>query len=195
LALQRHDLDLDGGLLRVERSMSRHEGVRPLKSRQQGESRTIPLPADVVTRLRQHPVPLLLDGWLFPTSTGNARSDSNWRKRTWRRIKAASGVECRPHDLRHTVATRLFTVARWTPGEVQRYMGHLDPPGDVSDLHPHHNRGPPRTTRYGCVGRRRLRMIAVESSHTPQSYVPICVVCRLDLPRCPPRCQQGSPAR
>jgi integrase len=127
LALQRHDLDLDSGLLRVERSLSRHEGVRPLKSRQQGESRTIPLPADVVTRLRQHPVPLLPGGWLFPTSTGNAMSDSNWRKRTWRRIKASSGVECRPHDLRHTVATRLFTVARWTPGEVQCYMGHLDP--------------------------------------------------------------------
>jgi integrase len=54
-------------------------------------------------------------------------SDSNWRKRTWRRIKAAVGVECRPQNLRHTVATRLFRVARWTPGEVQRYMGHLDP--------------------------------------------------------------------
>ncbi len=54
-------------------------------------------------------------------------SDSNWRKRTWRKIKEMSGVECGPHDLRHTVATRLFTVARWTPGEVQRYMGHLDP--------------------------------------------------------------------
>jgi integrase len=87
----------------------------------------IPLPADVVTRLREHPVPLLPDGWLFPTSTGNTMSDSNWRKRTWRRIKDLAGVECRPHDLRHTVATRLFMVARWTPGEVQRYMGHLDP--------------------------------------------------------------------
>jgi integrase len=55
-------------------------------------------------------------------------SDSNWRKRTWRRIKDVAGVECRPHDYAdHTVATRLFTVARWTPGEVQRYMGHLDP--------------------------------------------------------------------
>jgi integrase len=72
-------------------------------------------------------VPLLPDGWLFPTGTGNAMSDSNWRKRTWQRIKDVAGVECRPHDLRHTVATRLFTVARWTPGEVQRYMGHLDP--------------------------------------------------------------------
>jgi integrase len=54
-------------------------------------------------------------------------SDANWRKRAWRPIKDVAGVECRPHDLRHTVATRLFTVARWTPGEVQRYMGHLDP--------------------------------------------------------------------
>jgi integrase len=115
------------GLLRVERSLARHEGVCPLKSRQQGESRTIPLPADVGTRLRQHPVPLLPGGWLILTSTGNAMSDSNWRKRTWTKIKETSGVECRPHDLRHTVATRLFTVTRWTPGEVQRYMGHLDP--------------------------------------------------------------------
>jgi integrase len=54
-------------------------------------------------------------------------SDANWRKRAWRRIKDVAEVECLPNDLRHTVATRLFTVARWTPGEVQRYMGHLDP--------------------------------------------------------------------
>jgi integrase len=93
LALQCHDLDLDAGTLRVERSLSRHEGVRPLKSRSQGESRTIPLPADVVVRLREHPVPLHPEGRLFPTGTGNAMSDANWRKRTWRRIKASAGVE------------------------------------------------------------------------------------------------------
>lgn len=127
LALQRQDLDLEAGMLRVERSLSRHEGVRPLKSRQQGESRTIPLPGDVVTRLRLHPSPLKPDGWLFPSSGGTPVSDSNWRKRTWRRVKAAADVECRPHDLRHTVATRLFVVARWTPAEVQRYIGHMDP--------------------------------------------------------------------
>jgi integrase len=127
LASRRNDLDLDAGTLRVERSMSRHEGVRPLKSRQQGESRTIPLPSDVISRLRHHPVPLQSDGWLFPTAAGSAMSDSNWRKRIWRRIKIEAQVECRPHDLRHTVATRLFVVARWTPGEVQRYMGHMDP--------------------------------------------------------------------
>jgi integrase len=127
LALQRQDLDLDAGMLRVERSLSRHEGVRPLKARQQGESRTIPLPADVVARLRLHPAPLHPDGWLFPSSRGTPVSDSNWRKRTWRRTKEKAGVECRPHDLRHTVATRLFVVARWTPGEVQRYLGHMDP--------------------------------------------------------------------
>jgi integrase len=115
LALQRHDLDLDAGTLRVERSLSRHEGVRPLKSRQDGESRTIPLPEDVVARLHLHPVPLRSDGWLFPTSAGTAMSDSNWRKRIWRRTKTEAQVECRPHDLRHAVATRLFRVARWTP--------------------------------------------------------------------------------
>ena len=33
----------------------------------------------------------------------------------------------RPHDLRRTAATRLFTVDRWTPAEVQAFLGHRDP--------------------------------------------------------------------
>jgi integrase len=38
-----------------------------------------------------------------------------------------AGVDANPHDLRHTCATRLFTVDRWNPAEVQRFLGHSDP--------------------------------------------------------------------
>jgi integrase len=31
-----------------------------------------------------------------------------------------------PHDLRRTAATRLFLEDRWTPGEVQAFLGHRD---------------------------------------------------------------------
>lgn len=32
-----------------------------------------------------------------------------------------------PHDLRHTVATRLFTVDGWAVPQVQAFLGHADP--------------------------------------------------------------------
>ena len=60
-------------------------------------------------------------------SGGSVRYD-NWRWRTWSRIVEAAGVgDVHPHDLRHTAATRLFVVDRWTPAEVQRFLGHADP--------------------------------------------------------------------
>ncbi|MCH7931495.1 MAG: tyrosine-type recombinase/integrase, partial [Proteobacteria bacterium] len=46
----------------------------------------------------------------------------------WARLRVQAGLaDVRLHDLRHTVATRLFVVDRWTPGEVQQYLGHRDP--------------------------------------------------------------------
>ena len=35
--------------------------------------------------------------------------------------------DVRAHDLRHTVATRLFVVDGWTVPQVQAYLGHVDP--------------------------------------------------------------------
>jgi integrase len=45
----------------------------------------------------------------------------------WVKITRRIGFDATPHDLRRTAATRLFLVDRWTPAEVQAFMGHLDP--------------------------------------------------------------------
>jgi integrase len=52
---------------------------------------------------------------------------TNWRTRIWVRIVERLDFEVLPHDLRRTSTTRLFREDRWTPGEVQEYLGHKDP--------------------------------------------------------------------
>jgi len=94
-------------------------------------SRTIPLSPDVDGRLRRHvrgQTVASLDGWLFTAPRGGVVRYDNWRTRTWRRIVAAADIgDVTPHDLRHTLATRLFVVNRWTVPQVQAYLGHVDP--------------------------------------------------------------------
>ncbi len=58
---------------------------------------------------------------------GGPVSYTNWRSRVWTKIASRLDFEVLPHDLRRTVATRLFVVDRWTPAEVQTFMGHSDP--------------------------------------------------------------------
>jgi integrase len=45
----------------------------------------------------------------------------------WTPIVATAGADCVSHDLRHTAATRLIRDDRWSPAEVQRFLGHRDP--------------------------------------------------------------------
>jgi integrase len=133
LALRRSDVDLVAGLLRIERSLSRREGMRPVKGRtSEEEGRTVPIPADAGERVRRHLAEsggvLSIDGLLFTTRTGRPLSYTTWRSRRWRRIVKRAGVgEVRPSDMRHTAATRLYVVDRWTPAEVQSFLGHSDP--------------------------------------------------------------------
>jgi integrase len=129
LALRRHDLDFDGGLVTVAVSMSRRDGVKAPKT--DAGVRTIPMPADLAERLRRHLAEQTVTdfaGSVFVAPRGGLLRYDNWRTRTWDRIVAEADIgEVHPHDLRHTCATRLFVVDRWTPGEVQRFLGHRDP--------------------------------------------------------------------
>lgn len=129
LALKRSDVDLAGRMLRVQASMSRREGTRPVKGRD-GTGRTIPIPGDLTERLRAHltggVVPI--DGWLFTAPNGGRLRYDNWRTRRWSRIVERADVgDLNPHDLRHTLATRLFVVDGWTVPQVQAFLGHVDP--------------------------------------------------------------------
>jgi len=127
LALRR--VDLASGMVHVRGSMSRREGLRPVKGRYGG--RSVPISSDLEARLRRHIAEqstISMDGWLFTAPRGGRVRYDNWRTRTWKRIEEAASIgDVHPHDLRHTLATRLFVVDRWTVPEVQAYLGHVDP--------------------------------------------------------------------
>jgi integrase len=127
LALRRDDLG--DGILHIRGSMSRRESLRPVKGRD--GARTVPISADLETRLRSHSPDQRVaswEGWIFTAPRGGQVRYHNWRTRTWRRIVEAAGIgDVHPHDLRHTLATRLFVVDGWTVPQVQAYLGHADP--------------------------------------------------------------------
>lgn len=130
LALRRRDVDLEAKKITVATSMSRREGVRPVKGRlREDQGRVIPIPSEVVERLRRHfdqrPV-AGISGFVVTAPRGGPLSDSNWRSRVWTKIVGHIGIPVVPHDLRRTAATRLFRVDRWTVPEVQAYLGHRD---------------------------------------------------------------------
>jgi integrase len=86
--------------------------------------------SDLADRLRVHVEQtsiLSIDGLLFTGGRGRPLSYRNWLMRKWNRITEVAGVDAVPHDLRHTVATRLMLVDRWSPSEVQHFLGHRDP--------------------------------------------------------------------
>lgn len=129
IALRREALDFKQDALTVAMSMSRRDGLKTPKT--QAGVRTIPMPSDVSDRLKRHFADQTvadLGGFVFTAPRGGPIRYDNWRSRTWSRIVETANIDdLHPHDLRHTCATRLFIVDRWTPGEVQRFLGHSDP--------------------------------------------------------------------
>lgn len=130
LGLRRGDFDLSAGLVTIERSRDRDGTARPLKGRYEGDRRVIPLPQSVRHAYAAH-IDLQdstpFGGDLFVTSKSTPLIYNNWRRRQWTRIVDEANVgHLVPHDLRHTCITRLFIVDRWTPAEVQAFVGHTD---------------------------------------------------------------------
>ncbi len=131
LALRRQNVDLEDKMITVATTMSRQAGIRQVKGRvRQDEGRVIPVPSDVAERLRHHfnqrPVSNI-GGFIVTSPRGGPPNYNNWRARVWVKITRQIDFDITPHDLRRTAATRLFLVDRWTPAEVQAFMGHVDP--------------------------------------------------------------------
>lgn len=131
IALRRRDVDLDGATIAVRTSMPRRGQARPVKGRlSEDEGRVIPIPDDVVRRLRRHfaerPV-ASIDDFVVTAPRGGPLRYPNWRNRVWIKIIDRVNFDATSHDLRRTAATRLFAEDRWTPAEVQTYLGHRDP--------------------------------------------------------------------
>jgi integrase len=131
LALRRKDVDLDNALLHIRTSMTRSGPVRPVKGRhREDEGRVVPIPDDVARRLRRHFTerPITgIDNFVVTAPRGGPLRYSNWRSRVWVKITERVDYNVTPHDLRRTAATRLFVKDRWTPAEVQAFLGHRDP--------------------------------------------------------------------
>ena len=126
LALRREDVDLgtEKPALLVRRTLTRGEDVRGWivgASTNSGKGRQVRFTRRAVTALKDHRKRQLeermrLAGlWrdqdlVFPNETGSLFNPSNLRNRSFKRIKARSGVreDLRFHDLRHTCATLLL---------------------------------------------------------------------------------------
>ena len=101
-----------------------------LKHRAESETRRVPLPPPLVSRLAWH-----IDRWsrqdedlVFLNRRGNGLAPGNW-SRPWRQLRAERWpaghplADTVPYDLRHTAATMMLR-AGVMPSEVARRLGH-----------------------------------------------------------------------
>jgi integrase len=105
---------------------------RGLKRRGQAETRSVPIPPELVTLLNAHVERFGAadDGHLFRTATGGPIQDSHYAA-TWRKARMAtltpaevvSPLAGRPYDLRHAAAS-LWLNAGVAVTEVARRLGH-----------------------------------------------------------------------
>ena len=142
LGLRRQDLDLDGGILQVEKNAQPgYSGRRELGSPKTAASRrTIVLPQVTVEALRAHLVEQRPSSLLvFPSRSGEILSGCNFLRHHFQPVLARGGLRPMPfHDLRHSAATLLkelgvddVTVSRIlghsTPAITMKLYGHVTP--------------------------------------------------------------------
>jgi integrase len=134
-ALERRDVDLEAGVLSVERVYSQRVLKEPAKSSRQ--RRRVPLRVRVVDALRDLP-PRLDTPLLFPATRGGHIDDNKFRWRVWTPALRAAGIEHRRiYDCRHTFASwaiaggvQLFYLARimgTSIAQIDATYGHLLP--------------------------------------------------------------------
>lgn len=139
--------DLAGTRLRIERAIVEVDGggyiVKPPKS---DKPRTISLAPDTVAALRAHHVTLVersaglrVDAYMFPAlrmaDDGSEPHRPTWVNLNWTRIKKATGINCRPHDLRHWHASEL--LLHGVPmSVVSKRLGHSKE-STTSDIYSH----------------------------------------------------------
>jgi integrase len=134
-ALERRDVDLNEGVLRVERVYSQGRLKEPAKSSRQ--RRRVPLRGRVVEALKGLP-PRVDSPRLFPAARGGYIDGEKFRYRHWTPALRAAGIEHRRvYDCRHTFASwaiaggvQLFYLARimgTSVAQIDATYGHLLP--------------------------------------------------------------------
>ena len=106
LGLKWTDIDLDRGVLKIQRAISRQNGKvveAPLKTK--NAYRTLPLSADAISVLEAQKNKVGSSEWVFPSPTGGPMSPDSVLHMLQRVLKQAGLPRIRFHDLRHTFAT------------------------------------------------------------------------------------------
>lgn len=104
------------------------DGKPTIKSTKTGESRFVPLPADIVSSLLTwKPVEAGEDDLIFKSAVGSFVDRSNWVDRRLKPACLSANVKpFTPHALRDTYATALGQMGYATP-TIARLLGHSDP--------------------------------------------------------------------
>ena len=106
LGLKWTDVDLDRGILKIQRAISRQNGKvveAPLKTK--NAYRTLPLSADAISVLKMQKCKVGNSEWVFPSPSGGPMSPDSVLHMLQRVLKRAGLPKVRFHDLRHTFAT------------------------------------------------------------------------------------------
>lgn len=121
-ALTPKDIDLDKKTVSITKTVEWIGNKAQIKSTPKTDAgvRDIPLPDSLIS----HIAPLMSQRYLFPGADGNIISSSSFT-RAWDRYCRVAGVECTPHQLRHSYATMLFD-AGIDVKTAQRWLGHTD---------------------------------------------------------------------
>ena len=125
LALQRPDVDLDAGTLRI--SKSAHNG-RVTAPKTAAGRRTIGLTRLAIDALREHLDTYAGDVWLFPSPVNDMSIHrATLHNSYWKPILRLAGLpeETRFHDLRSTAASLLINEGVPIPA-VSQLLGHAD---------------------------------------------------------------------
>ena len=114
LGLKWTDVDLDRGILKIQRAISRQNGKvveAPLKTK--NAYRTLPLSADAISVLMQQRRKTGNSEWIFPSPTGGPMSPDSVLHMLQRVLKRAGLPRIRFHDLRHPYVkhtTKIFSL-------------------------------------------------------------------------------------
>ena len=128
LGLQWADVDFDGAVVTVRRSLEELHGKLRLKQTKTGNSRRIDLPPFAVDALRDHRVAMLTEGHIkgqvFCAPAGGFIRKGNLYDRSFLPLLEEAGVpRIRFHDMRHTCATLLLQAGE-NVKVVSERLGH-----------------------------------------------------------------------
>jgi integrase len=143
LGLKWSDLDLDSGVIRVQRALKEPRGEgdtwRLERPKTKTAVRSVHIMPDTLKALRQHrkrqvEERLAAEDWgantepnmIFTTSTGTYPRQANLHRRHFKpTLKAAGLPDMRIYDLRHSAASILLALGE-NPKVVQERLGHRD---------------------------------------------------------------------